>query len=66
MECRLNWRREVEVIVAPLDNSKGVWKSGKGKGRKTPKGRQLEDQAHSEVLDLIGDQPRNQIGRAHV
>ncbi|MFU1682555.1 NAD(P)H-dependent oxidoreductase subunit E [Phaeobacter piscinae] len=59
MECRLNWRREVEVIVAPLDNSKGVWKSGKGKGRKTPKGRQLEDQAHSEVLDLIGDQPRN-------
>ncbi|KII16165.1 NADH-quinone oxidoreductase subunit F [Phaeobacter sp. S60] len=45
--------------MAPLDNSKGVWKSGKGKGRKTPKGRQLEDQAHSEVLDLIGDQPRN-------
>ncbi|MEP2716923.1 NAD(P)H-dependent oxidoreductase subunit E [Pseudophaeobacter sp.] len=49
----------LEVIVAPLDNSKGVWKSGKGKGRKTPKGRQLDYQAHSEVLDLLGDRPRN-------
>ncbi|MGB0914159.1 MAG: NAD(P)H-dependent oxidoreductase subunit E, partial [Phaeobacter italicus] len=59
MECRHLWQHEVEVIVAPLDNSKGVWKSGKGKGRKTPKGRQLEDQAHSEVLELLGDRPRN-------
>ncbi len=45
--------------MAPLDNTKGVWKSGRGKGRKTPKGRQLDDQAHSEVLDLLGDRPRN-------
>ena len=45
--------------MAPLDNSKGVWKSGKGKGRKTPKGRQLDDQAHSEVLELLGEQPRS-------
>ncbi|MEX5514247.1 NAD(P)H-dependent oxidoreductase subunit E [Pseudophaeobacter sp. 1A09344] len=45
--------------MAPLDNSKGVWKSGKGKGRKTPKGRQLDDQAHEEVLALLGDRPRN-------
>ncbi|WP_083096300.1 NAD(P)H-dependent oxidoreductase subunit E [Pseudophaeobacter leonis] len=48
-----------EVILAPLDNSKGVWKSGKGKGRKTPKGRQLDYQAHSEVLDLLGERPRS-------
>ncbi|WP_420003893.1 NAD(P)H-dependent oxidoreductase subunit E [Arenibacterium sp. LLYu02] len=45
--------------MAPLDNTKGVWKSGRGKGRKTPKGRQLDDQAYSEVLDLLGDRPRN-------
>lgn len=45
--------------MAPLDNTKGVWKSGRGKGRKTPKGRQLDDQAHSEVIDLLGDRPRN-------
>ena len=32
--------------MAPLDDSKGVWKSGKGKGRKTPKGRQL---FHTEI-----------------
>jgi formate dehydrogenase len=25
-----------------LDERKGVWKSGKGKGRHTPKGRQLD------------------------
>jgi formate dehydrogenase len=41
-----------------LDERKGVWKSGKGKGRHTPKGRQLEDQAWSEVLELLGDAPR--------
>ncbi len=40
-----------------LDERKGVWKSGKGKGRRTPKGRQLEDQAWSEVQDLLGDTP---------
>ncbi|MHA7826389.1 MAG: NAD(P)H-dependent oxidoreductase subunit E [Roseovarius sp.] len=41
-----------------LDERKGVWKSGKGKGRHTPKGRQLEDQAWQEVCDLLGDGPR--------
>lgn len=45
--------------MAPLDNTSGVWKSGRGKGRKTPKGRQLDDQAHSEVLDLLGERPRD-------
>lgn len=45
--------------MAPLDNSKGIWKSGKGKGRKTPKGRQVDDQALSEVQALLGDRPRN-------
>ena len=41
-----------------LDDSGGVWKSGKGKGRHTPKGRQLEDQAWQDVRDLLGDAPR--------
>jgi len=41
-----------------LDERKGVWKSGKGKGRHTPKGRQLEDQPWAEVQELLGDQPR--------
>ncbi|MEO0487253.1 MAG: NAD(P)H-dependent oxidoreductase subunit E [Pseudomonadota bacterium] len=36
----------------------GVWKSGKGKGRHTPKGRQLDDQAWAQVRDLLGDAPR--------
>ncbi|KUP95051.1 NAD(P)H-dependent oxidoreductase subunit E [Tritonibacter horizontis] len=45
--------------MAPLDTTSGVWKSGRGKGRKTPKGRQLDDQAHSDILDLLGDRPRD-------
>jgi formate dehydrogenase len=48
--------------MSPLDekagNKSGVWKSGRGKGRKTPKGRQLDDQALAEVLVLLGDRPR--------
>ena len=44
--------------MAPLDDRKGVWKSAPGKGRKTPKGRQLDDQALSEVQDLLGDRER--------
>lgn len=41
-----------------LDNQSGVWKSGKGKGRRTPKGRQLDEQAWAQVRELLGDQPR--------
>ena len=37
---------------------KGVWKSGKGKGRHHTKGRQLQDQAWDEVRALLGDRPR--------
>ena len=44
--------------MSPLDEKKGVWKSGRGKGRKTPKGRQLDDRALAEVLELLGDRPR--------
>tara|TARA_R110000751_G_scaffold17419_11_gene53958 strand:+ start:2112 stop:3815 length:1704 start_codon:yes stop_codon:yes gene_type:complete len=40
------------------DNRRGVWKSGKGKGRVRPKGRALEDQAWDEVRALLGDAPR--------
>src|SRR6056297_1193696 len=41
-----------------LDERKGVWKSGRGKGRHTPKGRQLDDQAWEEVRALLGVAPR--------
>ncbi len=41
-----------------LDDRSGVWKSGKGKGRHTPKGRQLTDEAWDEVRDLLGERPR--------
>ncbi|MEM1129496.1 MAG: NAD(P)H-dependent oxidoreductase subunit E [Pseudomonadota bacterium] len=44
--------------MAPLDDAKGVWKSAPGKGRRTPKGRQYEDEALEEVCRLLGDQPR--------
>ncbi len=44
--------------MAPLDQGKGVWKSGKGRGRKTPKGRQVDDLAWEEVRALLGDRPR--------
>jgi len=37
---------------------KGVWKSGRGKGRHMPKGRQFEDQALEEVQALLGAAPR--------
>lgn len=36
----------------------GVWKSGKGRGRATPKGRQYDDAALAEVRALLGDRPR--------
>tara|TARA_R110002020_G_scaffold400596_6_gene610752 strand:- start:3410 stop:5110 length:1701 start_codon:yes stop_codon:yes gene_type:complete len=38
---------------------KGVWKSGKGKGRHHTKGRQLDDTAWAEVRDLLGAEPRD-------
>ena len=41
-----------------LDQDKGVWKSAKGKGRRTPKGRQFEDEALNEVKALLEDRPR--------
>ncbi|WP_095587853.1 NAD(P)H-dependent oxidoreductase subunit E [Actibacterium ureilyticum] len=43
-----------------LDQQKGIWKSGRGggKGRATPKGRQLDDSAWNEVKALLGDRPR--------
>ncbi|WP_209424754.1 NAD(P)H-dependent oxidoreductase subunit E [Pararhodobacter sp. SW119] len=44
-----------------LDNRSGqggVWKSGRGKGRPIPKGRQVDDDALAEVQALLGDAPR--------
>lgn len=39
------------------EHPKGVWKSGKGKGRKTPKGRQVTDEALNEIQELLGIAP---------
>ncbi|MDX5382832.1 MAG: NAD(P)H-dependent oxidoreductase subunit E [Rhodobacterales bacterium] len=41
-----------------LDDNQGIWKSGKGKGRHTPKGRQLDDLALAEVRAILGNRPR--------
>ena len=45
-------------IIMALDDKKGIWKSGKGKGRRTPKGRQLNMDALERVQALLGDRPR--------
>ena len=42
-----------------LDDRKGVWKSGKGKGRRTPKGRQYDDAALTEVRSLLRGRGRD-------
>jgi len=44
--------------MAPLDEKRGVWKQGRGKGRPTPKGRQPQDEALSDVRRLLGDRRR--------
>ena len=41
-----------------LDEQKGVWKSGKGRGRHTPKGRQLDDAAWDDVRGLLDGKAR--------
>ena len=45
--------------MAVAELKPGVWKSGRGKGRSTPKGRQLDETAQSQVLELLGDRPRS-------
>ena len=45
--------------MATVQFKPGVWKSGRGKGRVTPKGRQLDDTAIKEVRELLGDKPRS-------
>ncbi|MGK0281514.1 MAG: NADH:ubiquinone oxidoreductase subunit E, partial [Patiriisocius sp.] len=44
--------------MASSNNAYGVWKSGRGKGRSTPKGRQLDDSAFADVKALLGDKDR--------
>ncbi|MCB1342450.1 MAG: NAD(P)H-dependent oxidoreductase subunit E, partial [Pseudooceanicola sp.] len=41
-----------------VQDGKGVWKSGRGKGRRTPKGRQLDDAALAEVRALLDGRER--------
>ncbi len=44
--------------MSSLDQRKGVWKSGSGKGRRTPKGRQVDDTALADIRQLLGGRPR--------
>jgi len=44
--------------VDTFDGDIGVWKSAPGKGRKAPKGRQVDDAALADVRALLGDRPR--------
>lgn len=39
-------------------DTSGIWKSGRGKGRSTPKGRQVDDQALKQIRSLLGDRSR--------
>ena len=36
----------------------GIWKSGSGKGKKTPRGRQAQNIHLEEISKLLGDKPR--------
>ncbi|MCG6559844.1 NAD(P)H-dependent oxidoreductase subunit E, partial [Ruegeria sp. 1NDH52C] len=40
-----------------LDDA-GVWKSGRGRGRRLPKGRVYSDEGLAAVRALLGDRPR--------
>jgi len=42
----------------PKDDHQGIWKSAPGKGRRTPKGRQLDGVALEEIRALLGARPR--------
>ena len=44
--------------MASDKKTNGVWKSGKGKGRKTPKGRQVTEEALLDIKILLGDRER--------
>ncbi len=44
--------------MSSLEQRKGVWKSGSGKGRRTPKGRQIDDASLAEIRELLGDRER--------
>ena len=44
--------------MAIIEDRPGVWKSGRGKGRNRPKGRQVEDEALAQIRALLGQKPR--------
>ncbi len=43
--------------MCSAETKSGVWKSGRGKGRKTPKGRQLSDTAAADIATLLAGKP---------
>ena len=44
--------------ASAVENNSGVWKTGRGKGRITPKGRQLGESALHDIRTLLGDRSR--------
>ena len=46
------------IGMATVKSRDGVWKSGQGKGRHTPKGRQIDDAALHEIRELLGARER--------
>ncbi len=44
--------------MAKVIEREGIWKSGKGRGRHAPKGRQLDAEALNDVQNLLGEEPR--------
>ena len=44
--------------MASSSSAAGIWKSGKGKGRHTPKGRQVDDTALADIRQLLGARER--------
>ena len=46
------------TVKAASDKREGVWKSGKGRGRHQPIGRQLDDAALNDVQALLGSRER--------
>jgi len=48
---------EIEGSRPPTGS--GMWKSGRGRGRRTPKGRQVADSALREIREILADRPRD-------
>jgi NADH:ubiquinone oxidoreductase subunit F (NADH-binding)/NADH:ubiquinone oxidoreductase subunit E len=51
--------KALKVKIMTITKDTVVWKSGSGKGRKNPRGRQVQTPALNEIKELLGTTPRN-------